>query len=150
MMSHCPITGVCLKRFLITVMAGFIFAYAYDWAVNAYLLMDLYDRTPQLWRSDAEMQETIWVFWIYHLLLVWVTAFLFTRNYEGKGAGEGLRFGLMIGIIFGLEMAVSYTYLPISGTLALAWFAVNLIKGIGLGVIYALTYRDDKILARQV
>jgi hypothetical protein len=150
MMTHCPLTGVCLKRFIVTVIAGFIFAYAYDWFVNANFMMDLYDQTPQLWRSEANMQETLWVIWLYELLLVWVSAFLFTRNYENKGMGEGVRFGVILGLLLGIEMAASYAWLPISGELAIAWFVTSLIKGIGLGVIYALTYRDDKILAGKI
>lgn len=144
MLTHCPISGVCIKRFWLSVVAGFAFAFTFDWIVNAYFMMDLYDRTPQLWRSDAEMQDTVWVIWLYEFLVVLLTAFIFTRNYEGRGFSEGLRFGALIGLLFGVEMAASYAWMPISGTLALAWFASGVVKGLGLGVIFALTYCDGK------
>ncbi|MGQ0528199.1 MAG: hypothetical protein ACT4OY_09280 [Alphaproteobacteria bacterium] len=144
MFSHCPISGVCIKRFWLSIVSGFAFAFAFDWIVNAYFMRDLYDRTPQLWRSDAEMQETVWVIWLYEFVVVLLTAFIFTRNYEGRGTGEGVRFGALIGLLFGVQMAASYAWMPISADLAVAWLVTGVLKGLGLGVIYALTYCDGK------
>ena len=63
-------------------------------------------------------------------------------NYEDKGLGEGLRFGIPMGILLGLLQAGMYPYLPISVELAFAWFLGGLIQGIGIGLVLAYTYKN--------
>lgn len=139
--THCPISGVNIKRFLLTLIAGFAFAFAYDWVVHGYLLTAMYEQTAHLWRPEAEMKEYCPFMLATKFFVVAITAFIFTRNYEGKGLGEGLRFGAYIGLLMGVMLASPYGWMPVSGPLAAAWFATGLIQGLGLGVIYALTYR---------
>lgn len=141
MLTTCPITGVCIKRFALSVLASFVFLYAYDYVVNVFLLMDLYDQTPQLWRSAADMETKLPFIWVTQLLKALVISLIFTRHYEAKGVGEGMRFGILIGLVLGIEMAMSYAWMPISGALAIAWFFAGLFQGVGLGVVNSLTYR---------
>lgn len=141
MLTHCPITGICIKRFLLTVSVGFIFIYAFDFVVHGILLMDIYKQTPDLWRGQDDMMAHMLYMNGMQAALAFITAFIFTRNYEAKGIAEGLRFGLMLGLLMGIMPAMSYAWMPISGLLAFAWFLTGIAQGIGLGVIYALLYR---------
>ncbi len=142
MKTHCPISGTCIKPFLLSLVAGFAFIWVFDFILHANLLMDTYLQTPQLWRSEADMKEKFPFMLFNQFLIAFITAFIFTRHYEGKGIGEGVRYGILIGLLLGVEMMGSYAWMPISSTLALAWFFGGLAKGVGLGVVYALTYRD--------
>lgn len=137
----CPITGANVPRLLLSIVAGFAFIFAYDFILHAKILMDEYLQTPQLWRTEEDMKAHFWWMNLNQLLIAAITAFIFTRNYEGKGIGEGLRFGAMIGALMGVIMAGSYAWMPISMNLALAWLAGGFVMGLGLGVIYSFTYR---------
>lgn len=137
----CPITGANVPKLLLSIIAGYAFVFAFDMALHVGLLMDTYLTTPQLWRTEADMEQVRWWGTLMAVLKVVITAFIFTRNFEGKGLCEGLRFGAMIGALLGVEMAASYAWMPISMDLALAWLAGGFVQGLGLGVIYSFTYR---------
>lgn len=137
----CPITGVSIPWFLLTVVAGFVFIFGYQYVVHGILLMPTYELTPQLWRTEPEMQAMFpWCIG-FKLLLVAITAMLYTRNHEGKGVMEGVRFGVLLGLLMGVMMMSSYLWMPISFDLALGWLAAGFGEGLGLGVIYSLIYR---------
>ena len=138
---HCPITGVNIPRFLATTLAGFVFIFGYDFALHGNLLMGIYEQTSDLWRDPEEMKTFFPYMLSTQFFTALLAAFIFTRNYEGKGIGEGLRFGIMLGLLFGVMMSASYAWMPIPTALAGAWFAGGLGMGIGLGVIFSLIYR---------
>jgi hypothetical protein len=137
---HCPITGVNIPRLLLSSITGFVFIFALDFLIHGNLLTTTYEQTPQLWRDP----DTMMSFFPYMLgtqfLIALITAFIFTRNYEGKGLGEGLRFGILLGLFMGVLMSASFAWMPISPMLAASWFGSGVATGLGLGLIFALTY----------
>jgi len=143
MMKYCPVTGVNIKRFALSLLTGFVFVFAFDFIVHGNLLIGMYGDTPQLWRTEAEMGTYFPFMLLAQFMTVFATALIFTRHYEGKGIKEGVRYGVLIGFLMGVLMAASYAWMPIAGMLALSWFFSGQILGLGLGVIYALTYRKD-------
>jgi hypothetical protein len=138
---HCPITGINIPRFLLSVITGFIFIFALDFIVHGNLLNTLYEQTPQLWRDPEVMMGFFPYMLGTQFLIALITAFIFTRNYEGKGITEGLRFGVVLGLLMGVLMSGSFAWMPISTTLAASWFGSGALTGLGLGLIFALTYR---------
>ena len=139
MNKHCPITGVNIPRFLASGLAGFVFIFVSDFIIHGQLLADTYAQTPDLWRPEDEMIMG----WMIggQILLALITAFIFTRNFEGKGIGEGVRFGLMLGLLFAVMMSFSYAWMPISLALALSWAASGIVQGLGLGIVFSLIYK---------
>jgi uncharacterized membrane protein len=109
--------------------------------VHGIMLMGEYQKTPELWRSQEEMAEYGPIMLGFQFLQTLIAAFIFTRNYEGKGVMEGVRFGLMLGLLLGLLMAASYAWSPISQALAFMWFVDGVVLGLGWGILFALIYR---------
>jgi heme/copper-type cytochrome/quinol oxidase subunit 3 len=138
---HCPITGINILRFLIATIAGFTFLFATDFVIHQHLLMDLYEQTKELWRPPEAMMSFFPLMLGSQLLMSAITAMIFTRNYEEKGIMEGVRFGFLLGLLFALMMSMSYVWMPIPIALAGSWGAAGLFQGLGLGIIFALTYR---------
>lgn len=138
---HCPITGINIPRFLVSVIAGFVFIFGFDFIIHGQVLADLYAETADLWRPPEEM-ETYFPFMMgSQLLLALITAFIFTRNFEEKGIGEGIRFGLLLGTLLALLSATTYVWMPIPLLLAVYWAAAGLMQGLGLGIIFGLLYK---------
>jgi uncharacterized protein (DUF2062 family) len=142
MIKYCPITGANIKYLLLSVAAGFAFLFIFEYIVHGIVLMDTYAQTPQLWRPIEQMSQYSGFMMLMQFLTVLLTAVIFSKHYEAKGLAEGLRFGALIGLLMGVMMAASFAWMPISGFLASAWFITGLAEGLGLGVIYALTYKD--------
>ena len=138
---HCPISGVNIPRYILAVVIGFIFLFASDYVIHQNLLMDLYEQTTGLWRPPESMETFFPLMLGAQFLMSAITAMIFTRNYEEKGIKEGLRFGFLIGLLFALMMSMSYIWMPIPLELAGGWAAAGLFQGLGLGIVFALTYR---------
>ena len=138
----CPCTGAYIPRFALAIIVGFAAVFGYDFAVHHHLLMDLYEATTDLWRAPEQMQEFFPYMLGFQLATTFVAAAIFVQNYEKKGIMEGLRFGLWLGLLLGVLNANAWVWLPIPAVLAGAWFAAGLGKGILLGVVYSLTYKE--------
>ncbi|MCK6418345.1 MAG: hypothetical protein L6Q57_05320 [Alphaproteobacteria bacterium] len=137
----CPITGVSIPWFLLSVIIGFAFLFGYQYVMHGIWLMPVYELTPQLWRPVAEMQALFpWCIGT-KLATVIIIGLIYTRNHEGKGIMEGVRFGVLIGALMGVMMMSSYLWMPISLDLAMKWLAVGFGEGLGLGIIFSLAYR---------
>ena len=129
------------KRFALSTIAGFIFAFAFEFLFHGKLLKPIYESTAHLWRTETEMQGYCGIAMGGLFLLVTALGYIFTRHYEGKGIGEGIRFGLMFGILLGVAQFSMYAYMPIPMTLALAWFGGALVEMVGVGIIFSLIYK---------
>lgn len=129
------------KRYALSVVAAFVAMHLYEFLLHGNLLMGMYKETAALWRPQEEMATYFPVMLVSQLAMVLVVTYLFTLKYEGRGIGEGVRFGAIIGIIWAIMMVTSYAYMPIPAALGVAWFAGGFIEGIVVGIVLALTYR---------
>ena len=101
------------KRFALTVIAGFVFVFLYEFLVHGHLLMPMYDETKDLWRPEKDMEAYMsWMFGI-QFFFVAILAYIYTRNYEAKGLEEGVRFGVMFGLLFAVMAFAPYAWMPI-------------------------------------
>lgn len=146
-MKNCP-----KKKCFLTFLAVFVFIFLFDGLVHGYLLSGLYAETASLWRPQEEMQA-MWPWCVaFHLLLAGViTCFygLFLKSSgactteaapmpQPSGCKMTMCFGLKLGLIMGLLHASSYIWMPIPGTLAVAWLASGIVKGLGVGLVLGL------------
>lgn len=136
-----------VKRYVISVIAVFVFVFAYEFLVHGYLLKCIYEQTAELWRSHEE-HKMIFILLSY-ICFAAVAAYIFTCNYEGKGIGEGARFGLYIGLLLGSVEIGTYSYLPISLILMVSWVAAAILKGVGSGIVLSLTYKKRESVAQS-
>ena len=139
------------SKCLISVVAVFVFIFAYDFLVHGVLLADAYAATASLWRPQAEMQSMMWMCFVFHGLLAFLFSALYKKTVcscdttacstETKGCTkstpltQGICFGAILGSILGVVNGAAYMHLPIPASLAISWFAAYLGQGIGVGVI---------------
>jgi len=127
------------KRYIISLFVVFVFVFLYEFLVHWFLLKDIYTQTSQLWRPEGEMN--MFFMFMSQLGFSVVIAYIFTLHYEGKGIGEGIRFGLCMGLLLGSIDIATYAYMPIPMMLTLSWVLASLLKGLGSGVILSLVYK---------
>lgn len=127
------------QRYVISVLVMFVFVFFYDFLVHGFLLNDIYAQTKELWRPEEEYN--MFVMTMSQLGFSAVLAYIFTLNYEGKGIGEGIRFGLYMGMLLGVIEIGKYSYMPIPMVLMLSWVLAALLIGLGSGVVLSLVYK---------
>ena len=129
------------KRYTLSVFVGFVFVFLFEFMFHGNILKSTYESTAELWRPEEEMEHFLHWMTLCQLGFVAALAFIFTRHYEGKGIPEGVRFGLMLGVLIGIGQFAVYSYMPISMGLALAWFGGAVVEMVGLGIIFSLLYK---------
>lgn len=132
-----------VKRWFLSSVIGFLFILGYEYVVHGVLLTDLYEQTPEVWRNEAEMELTQPYMFVLQYMMAAALSYIFTLNYEERGLGEGWRFGVIFGVVFALEAAAPYAWLPISPDLTLYSAVAAFIKILALGFIFALAYRPE-------
>lgn len=128
-------------RFLLATVAVFITSFVYSLIVHGHLLVDTYkDTMVSVTGGSIALDFGL----LMKLLTLMVITFIFTRNYESKGLGEGVRFGVMIGLLTGLVLVSSYLGLGTIKTVGLVWIIDSIMHGIVLGVTLSLVYGHKK------
>ncbi len=134
----CPIK-CCLTVLLGGLLAAMVM-YLFEGFWHGTYLASTYDQTKTLWRALPDMQALGSQIAGFTVIFGIVLSFIFAKNYEGKGLGEGVRYGFYIGALLGLNAAAGYFYMPISFHLATLWFFGWIIEGVLIGATLSLTY----------
>lgn len=129
-----------ISRFAFSFIAVFIFIFLSDFLIHGSLLTGLYAETSQLWRPQAEYKMSIML--IRQVLFCLIFVFFYTRNHEGKGVSEGIRFGLYTGLLLASLQIGTYSYMPIPLVLMLAWALAIFSQCFIMGIISSLLYKD--------
>ena len=132
-----------IKRWLLASVAVFVVMGALEFLIHGVLLSDMYRQTASVWRSEAEMQQMMWVFWAGILVFAPFFALIYVKGYEkGKpGLGQGFHYGLYVGVMLSVMNSFGwYVLLPIPLALAFCWFLTILVEftvaGMAAGLIY--------------
>ena len=84
----------------------------------------------------------MWVMYCTGAVLSLLFVYIFIKGHQGKGIVEGVRYGLLIGLLMvvvgGLNQYVIY---PVPFDLVLRWIVLGLIQFIIAGIVAALVYK---------
>ncbi len=133
------------KRWLLASVAVLVVVAVLEFLIHGVLLSDVYRQTASVWRSDAEMQKMMWLFWVGMLVFAPFFALIYVKGYEkGKpGLGQGFRYGLYVGVMLSVMHSFGwYVILPIPLALAFYWFLGILVEFIAAGVAAGLVYHE--------
>ena len=111
--------------------------------VNNVLLADLYARHARVFRPQADMNVTFGLGAT--LAGFFVFAYAYAKGYEGgAGAVEGLRFGVIVGLLLACFGGVwSYVMMPVSGRFAVAMIVDAIVEMAIFGVVVGVIYRPQ-------
>ena len=129
-----------VKRFVVAVIVVFITFQIFDFIIHRIILAPTYQKLESLWRPD--MMSKMWIFHVTSFVVSLLFVFIFTKGYEGRGIGEGIRYGLLIGLLMNVAGIFNqYAVYPIPFTLIFQWFIYGMIVFIICGIIAALIYK---------
>lgn len=129
-------------RFVLAVVIGFVVIFGYDYLVHGVLMMEEYQATSKIWRPDSQAPEFMAYMALSQFLYAVFFVFIFTRNYEGLGIAEGLRYGFYIGLLVASIQLGSYGYLPVPFLIVGGWMLASVAKGLLVGAVTAAVYRQ--------
>ena len=71
--------------------------------------------------------------------------YIFTRGYENRGIGEGVRYGLYMGLFFMVVYAYdSYVIYPLPYHLILKWFVSGMVTFVAMGAVVSMVYKSEE------
>ena len=133
------------RRFVPAIIAVFIFIFLYEWVLHGYLLAGIYESTPTLWRPKAEMNNyCIWLT-LGQLLFSVMFCYIFLKGYENKGVMEGVRYGILIGILAMSPNLIFYAVQPLPANLVIYWCIGGMVEAIIAGVVLAAIYKPASV-----
>lgn len=122
--------------FLAIVFVGFV--------GHGFILGKDYEAMVGLWRPMGNIQRLLPLGWLSDLIASFLFVYIYHKGYEGKtgGIAEGARFGLIIGLFTAIPMTLwSYVMMPISISMAIAWFFIGMVMTLVAGLIVGAMYK---------
>ena len=129
------------KQNLLATIAVFITWTIIDFLTHGRLLMEAYEATAHLWRSEQDMNPVL----MSGVTLIYSFCFVALYQYfvNPKSLSTGLKFGALFGLAAGVVGGIgSYVYLPISLQLAGSWLAISLVELTAAGAIVGYLVKD--------
>ena len=129
-----------VRRYLAATLAVFVVSVGLGYVVNGVLLQSTYASIHGVWRPD--ILSKMWINAVNDFILSFVFVYLFVKGYEGRGILEGVRFGLLMGLVFAIPAAYgTYVIIPIPYYLALEWFLYGMAQTVIIGMVAAAIYK---------
>lgn len=131
-----------IKRFLAGGFAIFIIFQICDFIIHGFLLGDVYMSMTNIWRPD--MMSYMWIMYLSSFIFSFLVMYVFIKGYEDRGVLEGVRFGILIGLLTnGAGAFYQYAVYPLPFSLIIQWFGYGLIEFILAGIAASLIYKPN-------
>lgn len=135
------------KRFLLAALAAYVVYHVFGFLTHAVWLDPVYQELADVFRPKDQMDAMSWIFFVTGAVLTLMFCFIFTRGYENRGIGEGVRYGLYMGLFLMTVQAYdSYVIYPLPYHLILKWFVSGMVMFIVMGVVVSLIYKSEEEL----
>jgi len=130
------------KKFIIASILVFIVFEILDFIIHGLILKGAYESLASVWRPD--MNSLMWIMYVTALIFSFLFVYIFTKGYEGKSIAEGIRYGLLIGLLMLIVgMFNQYAVYPLPFILVLEWFIFGIIQYIIIGIVVAAVYKPS-------
>jgi hypothetical protein len=140
-----------LKRVGVAALAAWALYLFFGFVVHGVLLKDLYlQHVPHI-RPETEANAILPIGFGVSLVGFFAFAYAYAKGYEG-GAGmqEGLRFGVLVGIMLCSFAAIwEYMVWPARTSLLMAWFIDDIVEFAIYGAVVGAIYKPLGIPARR-
>lgn len=95
------------KKYLIAFVSGFIVMFILGWIGHEYILPGLSGPDPM--ESVMKSEPNVIGIVIAYVVLALIMAYMYPKGTEGNSVvGNGLKFGILIGLLFELPMAIIF------------------------------------------
>jgi hypothetical protein len=130
-------------NYVFTSIVVFVVFQALNYVIHNLILMNAYAALADVWRTD--MMRQMWIIYATSLVFSFLFVHIYRKGYEGKGIAEGIRYGLLIGLLMNvMGMFGQYAVYPIPFSLVIQWFVFGVIQIVICGIVAAALYKPSK------
>ena len=118
----CPITGFNFffnKKLLIASIIMIVWSNLFAWIWHGNVMKEAYSQTASLWRPEQEMILSSLNGGM--ILIGFIASYIFLKGYEGKGIKEGIRFGVLMGLLFFGVGLITHATQPVPFSIIAMW-----------------------------
>lgn len=139
-------------RVALAAIAAWVLYLGVSFVVHGVLLKDTYMQYVGVMRPEAQANAILPIGFCFALVGFFAFAYAYARGYEGgNGVQEGLRFGVLVGILLCAFGSIwDYMMWPISAGLLTAWLVDFIVEFAMYGMVVGLIYRPAAPAARRV
>jgi len=139
-------------RVAMAALAAWVLYMVVGYLVHGVLLRDLYMEYAGVMRLEAEAQAILPVNFGVVLVGFFAFAYAYAKGYEGgNGLQEGLRFGVLVGIMLCTFGAIwQYMVWPAGRRLLAAWLIDYIVEFALYGIVVGLIYKPAAVSAKRV
>ena len=114
----------------------------YGFVVYGNILSGEFARYPAIYRSSETQTQFLPLMFAGILFAMLVASYLYAKGYEGgNGLQEGMRFGVLIGLVMvGYVAGVNYAIMNIGRRMAAAYALAGLVEWIVVGMVIGFIY----------
>ena len=137
-------------RLVVAALAATVMDAAYGFVVWGQLLAGEFGRYPAIFRPAGDMSGFVLMF-LGIFVGMCAAAFIYAKGYEGgSGAVEGLKFGVVIGLLMAAYLsAANYGTMRIGKKLALTYLIGGFGEWFVAGIVIGLVYKPAAQAARR-
>ena len=139
-------------RVALAALAAWVLYMVMGYIVHGVLLSDLYRQYTGLMRPEAQAQTILPINFGVVLVGFFAFAYAYAKGYEGgNGLQEGLRFGVLVGIMLCTFGAIwQYMVWPAGRRLLAAWLIDYIVEFALYGIVVGLIYKPAAVSAKRV
>ena len=131
-------------RLALTALVSWVVYLGVSFLVHAVLLKNIYMQHASAMRPEADANGILTLGFGFALLGFSAFAYLYARTCQGGGVAEGIRFGVMVGVILCCFGTIwDYMVWPVSPTLAALWMVDYLLEFALYGGIVGALYQPN-------
>ena len=139
-----------LARVAMAAVVAWVVYLGVSFAVHTVLLKDLYLQHLSAMRPEADQNAILPVGFFFALVGFFAFAYTYAKGYEGgSGAQEGLRFGVLVGILICcFRLIWDHMVWPVSLQLTAAWMVEYIVEFAIYGSLVGVIYKPSPRTAR--
>jgi hypothetical protein len=138
-------------RLAMAAVASWVLYLGMGFLVHGVLLRDTYMQYVGVMRPEAQANAILPMAFAGALVGFFAFAYVYAKGYEGgSGVQEGLRFGVLVGILLcGFSSVWDYMMWPIGARLLVAWLVDFVVEFAIYGMVVGLIYKPAAVSARR-
>ena len=135
-----------MNRLGLPIILVFVVFAVVDWVGHGMMDFQMFKDSAELWRQAGPLTYTS--IYLGYLALAVLFCLVYSKGYEGRGAGEGLRFGMWMALLVYLPNAlIAYGHYKMGPRAAAADFLVNVVACLVAGWVLGATYKGPAVRA---
>jgi hypothetical protein len=134
-----------MKRLFLGIVVAYLVIFGTDYLIHEVWLKPDYEATKSIWRPEADMQSRFYWLILAQIICAVTFVIIWAKGVVVGSVGNGIGFGLLMGLFQQIWVMVNYVIIPMPSELAVKWFFSGLVQAVLIGITTALVYKPKTV-----